>query len=529
MAIPILNELSEELKRLYIAGSPLAKGDPRLSKYIAPLKKLGEKAAVFNTLAERVDVLVNGKEEASADAVMEASLLLYSLRYTQGSTTVNGEVKAPDYASLPAATLSIPYSQLSEAIEMLSKGSKEHSQIPEELYKSGSYKDPRLFPYFSKAISDSSSVISDYTEEYIIPALGDAIIPYLEGDFEIQGSKRHGRIFRLLHRLKGKAILPLAEKAAAEGSAPVAAAAITALGEGAENEGLLLAHAKDKKAEVRGAAFAALVKLGSPKGGELLLAELSKNNIAHLESALTATGNLSILQKVFEEAETLFADYEKNHSKLAVLLRVLAGRKEEKALELLEEKVLAVMKGKMESWRIASEFDLYKVFDILAKGERKHWEICYRIASSPRDKKYFANYAMRLAAKLFSAAEFINKFEDSKNNSELYLLYGIYGVNPGEHIPDEKKVWDRRWGKVVAKHNPYMYAFVYDNDQGAWKILMESFLKLVTSNRYIREQSYQAEALSRMFANKHPDAETYYKKLAAAGYSQEQLDKYIVR
>ncbi|MDR2105191.1 MAG: hypothetical protein LBP51_05490, partial [Deferribacteraceae bacterium] len=66
MAIPVLNELSNELTRIYVAGSPLAKGDPRLSKYIPVLKKLGEKAAVFNSLSERIDALVNGSSDDSA-------------------------------------------------------------------------------------------------------------------------------------------------------------------------------------------------------------------------------------------------------------------------------------------------------------------------------------------------------------------------------------------------------------------------------------------------------------------------------
>jgi hypothetical protein len=88
--------------------------------------------------------------------------MIYSLHYTQGSASADGEVKTPAYNSHAVSTYNIPYSQLSETIEMLSKDSKEHSAIPETLYESGLYKDPRLFPYFVKAISDSHSVISDY-------------------------------------------------------------------------------------------------------------------------------------------------------------------------------------------------------------------------------------------------------------------------------------------------------------------------------------------------------------------------------
>jgi hypothetical protein len=522
MAIPILNELSEELKRLYIAGSPLAKGDPRLSKYIAPLRKLGEKAAVFNSLADRTEALVNGDE--SAGAIMEASLLLYSLRYTQGSTAITGEAKAPEYKTEPIKTLHIPYSQLSEAIEMLSKGSKEHSEIPERLYRSGDYKDPRLFPYFAKAISDSISVISNYVEENIIPALGEAMIPYLEEEFDIQGSKRQGRIFRLLHKLKGKDIIPLAEKAAAEGSAPVVSAAIAALGEDKKYEDALLAYAKDKKGEIRGSAFAALVKFNSTKGKALLFAELGKSGISHLEDALSLAKDEEIIRKTYDEVESLYADYEKNASKLAVLFRVLARSKEDAALKLLEDKILSAEKKKGINW-LYGEFGLVEIYDILSRGERRHNEIYYKIASLKGADTYHV-HRMHAGFTLFSAEKL---FDECKNSNNLYQLCELYGIKCGEYIPDEKKTWDRRWGKVIAEKNPALYCFIYDNDQGAWKLLIEHFIKSMSKRTHYSSYSYAAEALARMFANKHPDAEKLYNMLVKAGYSQEELDKYIVR
>ncbi|MDR2401309.1 MAG: hypothetical protein LBD73_06630 [Deferribacteraceae bacterium] len=525
MAIPILNELSEELKRLYVAGSPLAKGDPRLSKYIAPLKKRGEKAAVFNTLSERIDALTNGSEGTSAEALMDASLLLYSLRYTQGSTAVTGEAKSPAYPPNPVSTLKIPYSQLAEAIDILSKGSKEHSEIPETLYKSGDYRDPRLFPYFVKGITDSSSAISNYVEENIIPALGNAIVPYLEEEFSIQGSKRHGRIFKLLHIIKGKGILPLAGKAATEGSAPVAAAAITALGEDAENEEILLAYAKDKKAEVRGSAFTALAKLNSQKGDELLLAELSKSGISHIENALTLTKNPKIFRRILDETEILCSDYKKNHSKLSVLFRILARSNDGEALKLLEKKIAAVVKT--ESIYLAfSEFDLDNLFKILSKGERKHLELYYRIACLPDKNSVLACHKFKVAGILFSTEKFFDECH-SCTAQNLYSLYDIYKVRFASHTPDEQKRWDRRWGKIIAEKQPQLYELIYDNDSGAWKLLFETIKKQILQNKNTRLYPQQSGLLGWLFANKHPEAETYYKMLLKLGYSEKILHEYL--
>jgi hypothetical protein len=492
---------------------------------------------VFNNLAERVDALVGGDEAASPEALMEASLLLYSLRHTQGATAITTEEKTPEFPAEPVKNVRIPYSQLSEALEMLSKNSKEHSDIPERLHKSGDYKDPRLFPAFVKAISDSSSVISDYVEEHIIPALGNDILTYLEEDFDIQGSKRHGRILKLLHHIKGKDILPLAEKAASEGSAPVAAVAVSALGEDASNEEVLLTYAKDRKAEVRGSAFTALVKLDSTKGIEYLLAELDKASISHLEDAISLTQNRELLQKVCDETEglsqkifdkkgNLISGYEKIIPKLSVLLSFLAHRKEDEYLKLLEEKLTVDIKSQGDNWA-SWNLNLNKIFDILTKGERKHQELLYRIVTINRKgpANAFTYNKFILAAKLFSAEKFFDECHDDVGYN--HLLLNIYGVKIDGHVPDKEKTWDRRWGKVVAKSNPALYVFLYDDDPGAWKLLFEETIKKVTKQSYYKSYSFPAEALARAFANKHPDAEKYYKLLVKAGYSEEELKRCI--
>jgi hypothetical protein len=59
MALAILIELSEEITRLYIAGSALSVTDPRLKKYIPQLQKLAEKAPVFKALEEKLSSLIN--------------------------------------------------------------------------------------------------------------------------------------------------------------------------------------------------------------------------------------------------------------------------------------------------------------------------------------------------------------------------------------------------------------------------------------------------------------------------------------
>ncbi|MDR2105160.1 MAG: HEAT repeat domain-containing protein, partial [Deferribacteraceae bacterium] len=358
-------------------------------------------------------------------------------------------------------------------------------------------------------------------------ALGDVIIPYLEDVLDIQGSKRHGRIFRLLHKLKGKDIIPLAQRAAAEGSPPVASAAIAALGEDAKFEELLLVYAKDKKAEVRGAAFTALLNLDSPKGVEMLTAELGKNSISHIELAASSSKNKAVFQKVVEETENVFTDSEKNHNKIAVLLRILARSDENTALELIENKVISVLKSKGANWTVTA-FELNNLFNILLERERKYLEAAYRILSVADDKYFMPYIKMRLAVKLFSAEKV---FDECKDSNYYYLLYEVYGVQKGEHIPDEQKSWDRRWGKRLAEKNTFFHEFIYDSDDKAWDIFLVRVKTQVQRNTppLINAYPHPGELYKWLCVNKHPKAEIFYKILLKLGFTESEIRECLLK
>jgi len=66
MSIALIEESAKEVRRLAIAGSPLAVGDFRLKKLIGPLEQAGTKAPVFAQVAKAISEVVNGKEDDSA-------------------------------------------------------------------------------------------------------------------------------------------------------------------------------------------------------------------------------------------------------------------------------------------------------------------------------------------------------------------------------------------------------------------------------------------------------------------------------
>src|SRR6266404_9924038 len=90
MSLALIEESAKEVRRLAIAGSPLAVGDFRMKKLIAPLEQAGAKVPVFAQVAKAISDLVNGTEANSATRLLALSTLLNAILYTQGQTSAEG-------------------------------------------------------------------------------------------------------------------------------------------------------------------------------------------------------------------------------------------------------------------------------------------------------------------------------------------------------------------------------------------------------------------------------------------------------
>ena len=87
MSLALIEESAKEVRRLAIAGSPLAVGDFRIKKLVAPLEQAGAKVPVFAQVAKAINDLINGAEAESATRLLALSTLLNAILYTQGQTT----------------------------------------------------------------------------------------------------------------------------------------------------------------------------------------------------------------------------------------------------------------------------------------------------------------------------------------------------------------------------------------------------------------------------------------------------------
>ncbi|WP_048747431.1 HEAT repeat domain-containing protein [Capnocytophaga ochracea] len=314
-----LYDLQQELNRLFIAGSKFAKNDPRLQKYIPVLKKLGEKAPVFNKLAQEVEALLQAESQQSAEKLLSVSTLLYSVLYTQGVTIQAEATKALQEPNVSIADVNTTYSylQLKPVLQALTQSNSGRLEVLKDAFERGIFKDSRTFGYLSYALADKYTELADYVLQTIIPTCGQAMLPFLLSDFRLEDKTENVRRLQLLYQLKYAQMDSLIDKVFAEDLPNLQAEAIDILVEKKDEktEDFIISLASDKNKVVRGAAYKALAKLGTKRSidklYELYSTNKQKGNAELLANAIATVPLPShyqpFVQKVRERFEALLA------------------------------------------------------------------------------------------------------------------------------------------------------------------------------------------------------------------------------
>ena len=314
-----LYDLQQELNRLFIAGSKFAKNDPRLQTYIPILKRLGEKAPVFNKLAQEVEALLQAESQQSAEKLLSVSTLLYSVLYTQGVTIQAEATKALQEPNVSIADVNTTYSylQLKPVLQALTQSNSGRLEVLKDAFERGIFKDSRTFGYLSYALADKYTELADYVLQTIIPTCGQAMLPFLLSDFRLEDRTENVRRLRLLHQLGYTETDSLINKVFAEDLPNLQAEAIDILvgKKDEKTEDFIISLASDKNKVVRGAAYKALAKLGTKRSidklYELYSTNKQKGNAELLANAIATVPLPShyqpFVQKVRERFEALLA------------------------------------------------------------------------------------------------------------------------------------------------------------------------------------------------------------------------------
>ena len=314
-----LYDLQQELNRLFIAGSKFAKNDPRLQKHVPILKKLGEKAPVFNKLAQEVESLLQVESTQAAEKLLNVATLLYSVLYTQGVTIEAEAEKSEQVSTIALADVNTTYSylQLKPVLQALTESKSGRLEVLKDAFERKLFDDSRTYGYLSYALADKYTELADYVEETIIPTCGKAMLPFLLSDFRFEDKTEHIRRLRLLYQLGYEGLDALVDKIFAENLPNLQAEAVIILSDKKDEktEDFIISLASDKNKVVRGAAYKALAKLGTQRSIDKLY-ELYSNNKqkgnAELLANAIATVSLpshyqSFVQKVREYFEALLA------------------------------------------------------------------------------------------------------------------------------------------------------------------------------------------------------------------------------
>ena len=314
-----LYDLQQELNRLFIAGSKFAKNDPRLQKYIPVLKKLGEKAPVFNKLAQEVEALLQVESQQSAEKLLNVSTLLYSVLYTQGVTIQAEATKALQEPNVSIADVNTTYSylQLKPVLQALTQSNSGRLEVLKDAFERGIFKDSRTFGYLSYALADKYTELADYVLQTIIPTCGQAMLPFLLSDFRLEDRTENVRRLRLLHQLKYTEMDSLTDKIFSESLPNLQAEAISIIAEkkDTQTEDFIMSLTSDKNKLVREASYKALAILGTQRSIDKLLAlyetNKAKGNAKALAEAISLLAIPShyqpFLKKVYEQFNILLS------------------------------------------------------------------------------------------------------------------------------------------------------------------------------------------------------------------------------
>ncbi|WP_342549460.1 HEAT repeat domain-containing protein [Paenibacillus sp. FSL P2-0089] len=273
MSTALLQELHQEYRRLYIAGSELAAEDFRLKRLLPQFQQLGERSPVFKKLGEGITALIEpGSPDGPAPGIQlqENTLLLESVLYTQGTTTVDG---TPGPLPVRKFTLQTnqTYRKLAPVLEALTTTGSGRYEIVVDAYKGGVFQDLRLLPLAVSALNDPYAELAEYAMNHILPSYGPVIASHLLESLNLSGGRSEVRKLEVIWKVGADEYLDKIFHAAESGSEEVRAAAIRCLGGYEQFTPNLLEWSTDKKKAIREAAYAALAAGGTLQGGERLV------------------------------------------------------------------------------------------------------------------------------------------------------------------------------------------------------------------------------------------------------------------
>ena len=306
MSIALIQESAKETRRLAIAGSPLAVGDFRLKKLIAPLEQAGAKVPVFAQVAKAIQDVVDGSEAEAAANLLNLSTLLNAILYTQGQTGADGDFRELAACATNCFSTRTPARVLKPLVQALTTTGGGRFEIIKSACERGAFNDLRLIDPAIQALGDIYPELAELVAKKILPAYGPGIGPRLKAALDLKGGKSEARKLGLLHQLDPAGTLELCRQALADGSPEVKGAAITCLGQHEECLPLVLEQANAKNKLLRAAALAALAEHDRPEVTKIFTDLIQGKVLDLLAGPFRSLRNRQVLNSLLGEGRRVF-------------------------------------------------------------------------------------------------------------------------------------------------------------------------------------------------------------------------------
>jgi hypothetical protein len=303
MSLALIEESAKEVRRLAIAGSPLAVGDFRLKKLIAPLEQAGTQVPVFGQVAKAIGERVNGGEAESAARLLSLSTLLNAILYTQGQTGSEGDYRELEMFASNCSSTKTTARVLKPLVEALTATGGGRFEVVKSAVERGAFNDLRLIEPAIRALDDNFGELADLVADKVLAAYGPGIVPLLKQKLELKGKKSDARRLRVLHQLDPGCTVELCKTALEEGSAEVKASAIACLGKHEDCLPLVLEQANSKNKALRAAALEALAEHERPEVLNLFTELIKGKALDLLARPLRFIRNHQVLNSLLGEGQ----------------------------------------------------------------------------------------------------------------------------------------------------------------------------------------------------------------------------------
>jgi hypothetical protein len=505
MSLALIEESAKEVRRLAIAGSPLAVGDFRLKKLIPPLEQAGAKVPVFAQVAKAISDLVSGTEAESPSRLLNLSTLINAILYTQGNHTTAGDFREFEEFPTKCSCTKTTSRVLKPLVQALTSSGAGRFEIIKSAVERGAMNDLRLIDPAIQALGDNYPELADLIAEKILPAYGPGIVPRLKANFDLKGKRHDARKLTVMHQLDPEGTKELCKNALDDGSPDVKAAAIACLGQHEDCLPLVMEQANSKNKQLRSAALQALSQYDRPEIAKVFSELLQGKTLDILVGPFRTLRNKQVVNSMVAEARRVLALVTKGESgqipRFWEILDCLETRKDSEIEQFLLEALghsekLAKVKAAKNSINTGADITARVVMMLRILGTPKAFEaiLARRDALPPEaftdvlqtaarhwtPDKFFAEFSPLLAKKKGAAKE--------KNESlENLIAAAHWEDDPSHYIPFlelqedggqwlKRIQWDPRWldAAIQAKQQFLVCALARPNHKDALNYLLKA-------------------------------------------------------